>query len=54
MPQHESNAVLLHEMLDPCALRGASTVLRGGRCSNTPSLPDPPDREAQGKPDGTN
>jgi putative transposase len=28
-------------MLEPCALRGASTVLRGGRCSDTPPLPDP-------------
>jgi putative transposase len=41
MPQHESNAVPSREMLEPCALRGASTVLRGGRCSDTPSLPDP-------------
>jgi hypothetical protein len=43
MPQHESNAVPPREMLEPCALRGASTVLRGGRCSDTPSLPDPQD-----------
>jgi hypothetical protein len=41
MPQHESNAVPSREMLEPCALRGASTVLRGGRCSDIPSLPDP-------------
>jgi putative transposase len=49
MPQHESNAVLLREMLEPCALRGASTVLRGGRCSNTPSLPDPQVEKLKGK-----
>ena len=41
MQRHETRAVLLREMLEPCALRGASTVLRGGRCSDTPSLPDP-------------
>ncbi len=41
MLSHEPNAVPPREMLEPCASRGASTVLRGGRCSDTPSLPDP-------------
>ncbi len=41
MPQHESSIVTPCEMLEPCAVRAARTVLRGGRCSNTPSLPDP-------------
>ncbi len=41
MPQHEQRVRSPSEVLEPCALKGARTVLRGGRRSNTPSLPDP-------------
>ena len=41
MPQDELSVMTPREMLEPCAVRAARTVLRGGRCSDTPSFPDP-------------
>ncbi len=41
MPRHEQRVRSPSEVLEPCAVRAARTVLRGGRPSNTPSLPDP-------------
>jgi putative transposase len=38
---HEKRGALPREELEPCAVRAASTVLRGGRHSNVSSLPDP-------------
>lgn len=41
MSQDEQRVRSPSEVLEPCALKGARTVLRGGRRSNMPSLPDP-------------
>ena len=32
--------ILLYDLLEPCAVKVASTVLRGERISNNPDLPD--------------
>jgi hypothetical protein len=47
MPHYEGKAVSPREMLEPCAVRAARTVLRGGRWSDTPPLPDPWEKPVQ-------